>query len=487
MLKKFASNSLFYLLGMVLNRGLAFLLLPLYTKHLTPADYGVLAICGTTTILAMTITLSVDSALPLLYSKLDEHEFKKLLTTVWAWFLIVPLLFIVIVDIGGSQVAAILLAEVAWDPYLRLAVWIAYFSIPSTMVLSLLMGEQKAREYAVFTVASFLVTTLLLIYFVAVRRQGALGSLRGQIIAAVVIAVVSHLIVLKRSWPLRAPWISRKHLVAALRLCVPFMPHVLSLWLLNVSDRWVLSYFVDLSAIGLYSLAYTLGMVVPMFGTAMISAYSPIYYRRAADESFRSQLPRLLCLYLLVHTWIALAISLLAPEILRLMTQPAYYQAAALVPWIAAGYWFVVGVYQLSFAVISHHGRSEWTILLTGPPAITNLVLNWLFVPRYGIWAAAMSTLLTLFLMAGLALFFSRRLDKLPYSWKAIGQMVAVAVATGWVGLTWLSLSNLSLAVLTKVLLLVLTGIWMARISGITLNEVWALTRRTGRTKPVAV
>src|SRR5262249_39547146 len=162
--------------------------------------------------------------------------------------------------------------------------------------------------------------------------------------------------------------------------------------------------------IGLYNLAYTLGMVVHLFGLGIISAYGPVYYERATDCGFRPQLGRILAGCILVYSWVTLAISLMAPEIFRLMTRPAYYGAAALVPWIAVGYWCFVAVYQPCLSVIEYHRRTEWTMFLTGPAALVNMALNWVLIPRYGILAASGTTLMAFFLMAGSALVVSRRL-----------------------------------------------------------------------------
>jgi O-antigen/teichoic acid export membrane protein len=487
MLRKFAGSSLLYIVGMMMNRGLGFLLLPLYTRHLTPDDYGILAVCATTSLLlGMVGTLSIEAVISIFYYKLEADEFRKLLRTIWLWTLISPLLLVGLLELLGPPMAARFLPQVAWDPYLRLALWIFYFNIAPGLILSLLMIEQRASAYAAFTVISFVVTTCLLIYFVAWRGEGALGSLRGQIVGGVIIAAASHWMILRRCWVGVWTWIDWRYLVTSLKFGIPFIPHVLSNWTLSVSDRLILGKFETMSALGLYNLAYTIGMIVILFGTALSSAYGPIYYQQAEDESFRAQLPRLLASYCLVHTSSALAISLLAPEMLRFMTQPQYYGAGPLVPWIAGGYWFYVTLYQLCMTVLVHYKRSAWTIWLSGPPALLNICLNLWLVPRYGVLAAAINTLSAYFLMAILGIYVSRRLDKLPFPWWIIAQMVAVAALTYWIGYNWLSLPNLALAVLAKGALLTFAGLLMVRISGFSVGEIARLGRSLLATKAVA-
>lgn len=490
MLRKFASNSVIYLIAMLLNRGISFVLLPVYTQHLTPADYGVLAICTTTsTLLASVLSLSLEGSAILYYFKLDKVEFRRLLQTVWLWMLVVPLVAVGLLEIFGPRLSAYLLPELSWQPYLRMTVWIAYLSIAPLLPLALLRSEQRAVGYGVLSVVSFLLTTLLLIYFVAVKKEGVLGSLRAQILAGGIVALASHVLVLVRyrlsNWRLRD--LSWKYLLAALTLCVPYLPHVFAMWALNLSDRWILAHFVPLSDLGIYNLAYTLGMLVLVVGMALLTAYDPMYYQRATEEEFRMHLPKLLGGYFLMTTLIMLLTSLFAPEVLRLMTRPAYYGAARLAPWIAMGYWFYVGIYGLSMTVLTFHKKTGWTIVLTGPPALLNIALNWILIPRYGIVAAAVNTVVAFSLMALLGLLVSRTLDKIPYPWTSVLGMIVVSGTAYWVGMTFLSFPRLVIALSAKTILFSIAVLIMLRLSGFSLSEIWALHKMVRPTKTVAV
>src|SRR5262249_9575243 len=148
--------------------------------------------------------------------------------------------------------------KVPWSPYLRLAVWIAYFNIAQFLPVALFRVRGQALAFGVSTGVVFLATTSCQVYFVAVRGQGAVGSLYGQLLPALVIAPLAHCVVL-RQCTLGVAW---QYLAAACRLSLPYLPHVLFLWALNMSDRWILGHFVPASELGLYNVAYSLGMLV---------------------------------------------------------------------------------------------------------------------------------------------------------------------------------------------------------------------------------
>jgi O-antigen/teichoic acid export membrane protein len=471
LLGKFTGNSLIYALAMFLNRGIAFLLLPIYTRHLTPADYGVVALCSSYSgIAAATVTVGLCAAVSLFYYKLPAEEYQKLLRTVWLCYLVLPLLGGLVLELVGTFIQDRVALVVPWDPYLRLATWAAFLAVALEVPLALFQVEQRAAASAVLTVFSFLATTGLLLYFVAVRGEGAFGSLCGQAVAGLLIAAVSHALLWRRCR--RPPALDLRYLGLALKLCAPALPYMFFLWVLNVSDRWILGRYVPVAEVGIYNLAYTLGMIVSAVGLALASAFMPIYYRNAADAAFRPRLRKLLAVYLLALTWVTLAVSVAANEVLRVMTAPAYHGAAPLVPWIAAGYWAYGGLYLTALAVLQHRHQTGWLLLIAGAPALVNLGLNWLLIPRFGTTAAAATTLVAFLLMAGLALGIAWRLDRLPYSWIRLAAMSAVAAAAYWVGATWLTFGDLGAAILAKGALLAAAGLLMGRAAGFTIPAV---------------
>jgi O-antigen/teichoic acid export membrane protein len=476
MLKRFAANSAFYLLGTVLNRGIAFLLLPVLTYYLTPSDYGILGVCATVSLLFGNLaSLCLESAVGVYFPRLGPGEYRRLVGSVWLAQAILPLALVGGLELVGSPLASALWPEVPWDPYLRLAVWAAYFRLAQLVPLALWRTDHRPLRFTAFTVASFTVTTGLVVYFVAVRGEGAEGSLWGQLLGAAAAAVVSHAVVLRRCRPWRQGWFARRHLRAALRLGLPYLPHVTFLWVLNYSDRWLLGAYVPLAEVGIYNVAYTLGMVVHLFGTALTAAYGPLYYQNFANPAFRDRLPRLLAAGVLVSGWVALAISVLAPEVVRVMTQPGYYGAAALVPWLAMGYWFFVAVYQPYLTVIDFSRRTEWTMVITGAPALLNLGLNWLFIPRFGVVAAAVATWIAFLAMAALAAGISRQFDRVPFPWLSAGRLAVVGAVTYAAAASWLTFPSLAAAVLAKAAALAAAGVVMWLASGFHLREMFGL------------
>jgi O-antigen/teichoic acid export membrane protein len=244
------------------------------------------------------------------------------------------------------------------------------------------------------------------------------------------------------------------------------------MWILGLSDRMMLACFVPLKDLGIYNLAYSLGMVVHLLGTGIAFAYGPMYYKGASDPSFRKLLPRLLATVALVTAWMSLTISLLAADLLRVMSHASYSGAAALVPWVAIGYWCFVAIYQPCLTVIDAHRKTEWTLLISGVPALINLGLNWILIPYYGVYAAAGTTILAFFLMAAFASIVANKFDRLPFPWRAIGKILIIACGTYIAADYLLTSGPMAMSVSLKTVVLVVAGAVMAEVSGFRLAMV---------------
>jgi len=465
---------------------MAFLLLPLYTRFLTPDDYGLLSITATLTmVFSMVAGLSLDASIAVLYFKLDSMSFRNLLLNVTVGLIVFPVLVLGILELFGSRGSLNFFPNAAWDPYLRSAVWIGYFSIFPNLLLGLLRAQRKANWFAFVSVLMFVLQTILISYFVILRGQGAYGSLLGQLVSGIVFAIVSIGVLLHSCRPLVSAISGRSDLRLAVSISIGYFPHILSMWALNVSDRWVLGYSVSPADLGIYSLAYTIGMLVHLGGISLISAFSPVYFSDSKDELFRKRLKTFINGYILLHSASTLAVSLFATDILRVMTRPQFYAAAEYVPIIAFGYWFFVSIYQLCLTVLENEKKPYLTLFITVPAAVVNIVLNIYFVPKYGIVSAAVSTLVAFALMALLSLAISRKFDKLDFDWFAILLYILIGCPVVIISNYFFVFDSILGSLTIRMLVLILTIGIFAAISGFKPKELLIFFSRS-RPSPAA-
>jgi O-antigen/teichoic acid export membrane protein len=450
--KQLAGQSSLYTIGEVLRSSLSFLLLPIYTRLLSVADYAVLGVMSPLfSLLSITLALGMPAALLRFYFdyKDDEAMLHRYVGTVTVFGIGCGLLGSVILTLLGPAIFGWLLPNTPFNPYVLITVWNAGISVVSVLVLQLFRARQQAQYFVTFSLVDFSLTTALILLLVVGLRLGALGSLWGQLLAAVVMAVPA-LWVLMRAGALGFSW---RLLRPSLAFGLPLLPFLLGTWALNVSDRIVLDGLVSREALGLYTLGYQFGVLLNIIAMALNNAWQPFFYQNAAEGGNDAMIGAFITYQVALMTLIALAVALLAPEAIRIMAAPAYWSAAAVVPWIAAGY---VARYLYFFPVNSllFKKRTGWIAALTILAAALNIGLNLLLVPRFGIMAAAVNTLIAFVVLFALVYVAGQRAFPIAYQWGRLMRLFVLALALFAVGWWLVPAENLLLSIVLKLALL---------------------------------
>ncbi len=461
-----------YVLGDVLIQALGVLLIPVYSHVLTTAEYGVLGIVNTMQkVLLPIFGLGVSGAIVRFYfDRQDEEERRRLIGSIWLGWLAILAVLVALTYGIGARFFDHLFANIPFHPYLQFAIAIAALNALALTPRSLLRARERAGLFSLFSIAGFLLNASFIIYFVVMRHEGVIGSLRGQLSGALIINLLYAVVMLSY---IRWHW-DWKALLRALHFGLPLVPHLLASWALNFADRLILEQNVAMAAVGLYTLAYQFGQMLGMVVTSINRAWSPFFYRKMS-EGDEALVTRLITYYAWGLLWLGTATAVLSKPAVALMTAEAYHPAYVLVPWIAAAY-MMQGFYFLATNSILFTKKTHYLPRITLSSAALNIALNLLLVPRYGALASAVSTLAGYVALFALAFMTARRLQPLPYELGSIGRAMVLAVIVGYAG--WLiPLSNpwLDLVVRGGVLLgyFPLLLLWVARPDERQLLQRW--------------
>jgi O-antigen/teichoic acid export membrane protein len=374
------------------QRGIVFLLLPIYTRVLDPSAFGRLSVLlAIATAAVILLSIGMDTAFFRSYFALrdDPERQRRFVTTAWVFLLLgAP---------AGATVLALaarpFLAHSDTVPFGELALALigsALFVSATVVPLALLRAEERLRDYMVFTVV-IAGTTAAFTFVAVVVIEGGVGGWFGAVIAANTVT----LLVAVRLVPLRlANGIDRRLLVGALALGAPLIPHMLSHWGLSVSNRLVLAGIVPTFQVGVFALATTLALPVAILMQGMAQGFMPAYARAAVDSAALNALPRLINVqYLLVLT-LTTAATLFGPIAARYVAPSEYAAAAALVPWMTAGYG-LLGLYFLPMnAMTLTEGRTGKVWMITVIAVGANFAALFTLVPSLGLTGAAIASML---------------------------------------------------------------------------------------------
>ena len=330
-----------------------------------------------------------------------------------------------VLDRLGPSLTAMLLPDVPFDPYLRLAVWTAFLGVFGLTPLVLLQVRERPAAYVTLSLTTALTTTALIVALVA-RSHRAEGYLWGAFGGAA-LAVIPYVALTAANV---RPVLRRACLLPALAYSLPLVPHALAGWALEMSDRAILARYVPLADVGVYALGYQLGAAMGLLSTAFNSAWVPFLFGtlQAEGEAANAKLARLVTYYAGLLCFAGLGWALLVKHAIPILAGPEFGGAYRITPWVVGGYVFS-GLYLIPINFLFWRSRTRIVPLVTLGAGAVNVGLNLWLVPRYGPIAAACSTLVAYGVLLVLTWWSAQRIYHFPYEYRRLGLMVGLALA----------------------------------------------------------
>src|SRR6478609_10819183 len=219
------------------------------------------------------------------------------------------------------------------------------------------------------------------------------------------------------------------------RFGIPLVPSALFLWAINFVDRLFVGHYKGISEVGVYSLAVRVSSVIVFLMIAFRLAW-PAFAYSIEDESAAKRTYSYVLTYLLfICCWVSIALGTLAPWLVRILapSKPAFYRADEAVGVLAFGATAYAGYTVLSIG-IGRARQTQFNWIISGLAAALNIALNFALIPPYGMMGAAISTAAAyVALFVGMTLN-SQRVYPVPYQWRRVLTLSAVAIALTAVG-----------------------------------------------------
>ncbi|MGI9104584.1 MAG: lipopolysaccharide biosynthesis protein [Terriglobales bacterium] len=417
--------SAIYTAGNILVRAIGFLLLLVYTRFIPPSEYGMVALAEALAAVLAVISWAMQGSVQRLYFDYSgsERQPRFLAATV----AMMGLFMAVILGLGAGAAPAVLRSVAPnfgpqFFPFVLLAVGTVALNQVTEMQMLLETLEHRARRYTLFAIILASGSGLGSLIFVVGLRWGGLGLLIGKLVASVVIA--SYVAWSWRSW-LQAPSfrIMRQLAVVAATL-LPY--HFLALGL-TAADRFILKLYRPLADVGIYSVAYSFGMVMNILVSSVLQAWAPEFYRMATDHEGKpaaamGTISTALLAGLIGIATFGVAIS---PGFIRTFLDARYERAAPIVPIIIASLALhaFFALVQLGLRQLHRFTTIVW---ISAVAFAVNLGLNFALIPRYGLYGAAWATLAGYAVEAVLCMAMSQRLYPIPLQWSKLAFALAV-------------------------------------------------------------
>lgn len=435
-LRQLGANSAIYAATNLMQRGTAFLLMPLYTLYLDPAAYGVLAIVTAVNgFFGIAFTLGLTGAVTRFYFEYqdDPATLAEFWGSILCFVMLLSILLAGVLLAIGEKLLRPFIGDVAFWPYVALGVMTTFFQPFFTTFLAVLQARNQASRYALISLAHFCLTTVLTVALVVLLRWGVTGALVATLVATAVFFALS-LWLMRSELRFRLRW---RHLRPALAYGLPQVPHSLASQTTAMADRLILNSRLGTAATGLYSVGAMIAMVVEVAASSVNRAYVPL-----SMSALKSRNPAELAQMRIVGSLVVAGFCLLGasagafgPELVLLLTTPAFSRAASVIPVLVFG-GVATAIYYLLVNVL-FFDRSAIRLLpiCTLTAAILNVGLALMLIPKFGLIGAATANLVAQMLAMVLVAAIGRRFD--PVKWDYGRYLMAFMSGLGcalWLG-----------------------------------------------------
>ena len=380
---KVLRSGIWYTVSNFMVKGIGFITTPIFTRLLTKADFGLYNnYVSWLAIITILVTLNLDSTL--ISARYDyETKFDEYILSVLALSTLSTVAWLIIVNTFSDAIVLLL----GMDQIYINAMFVYLLFLPAVTLF-------QARERYLFeykkTVASSLFiaigTAVLSVVLVVFMRNKLAGRILGSIAPTVVLGAVLYVFFIKKG-----KRINSQYWRYALPVCLPFIPHLLSLTLLNSTDRVMITRWCGAEDNAMYSLAYTCGSMVTMLMTSMNSAFAP-WLGEKLNAGSHDEIRNFSKIYIISFSFFSIGIMAIAPEILMILGGVAYSDAKYVMTPIAMGC-VCQFIYSMFVNVEQFKKKTIGMAFASITAAMINLGLNCIFIPRVGYLAAAYTTL----------------------------------------------------------------------------------------------
>lgn len=403
-----AANVILLLLG--------FIQLPILTKGLGVTLYGAWSLINVTISLIVPFALLGLSIaiIRFLAAEKDKDTIREDFLSAFSIISISGLAFSILVFLLSDYLATSIFKDISLSNYIKLASILILLNSIDSLTTSFFRAFRKIGLYTTIRLIKGAIEIGLMLLFILLGYK-LTGVITAVIINSILFNLITLFIILKQTG-FQLPRFS--HLKSHLKYGIPLIPMPAILWIIQVSDRYLISYFIGVTAAGIYSAAYGLGnyasfLLMPL-GTVLFPTIAKLYDEENLGET-RNYLKYSLKYFMMIAVPSAFGLSILAKPLLRILTTPEFIPGSIIVPFVAFGA-MLYGFCLVSQYTLHLVKRTDLTIRLLGTSAAVNIILNIILIPRMGILGAAAATLIAFGVLGMLTLIITRRYLKFDLS-----------------------------------------------------------------------
>jgi O-antigen/teichoic acid export membrane protein len=420
-LNRLFSGSILYGFSSLLPRAVMLLLLPVYTKYLSTADFGNFQfVIACTAFAKLLINLGLTTSFWKFYTKEGENNGRVLVNIIFCQ-LTVGFVFLV------TGYLAYKLFMPASDLFGLMLILLAgeVLGILYDTTLLVLRAHDQQKKYLMVSFFYSLFFCALTVLFIVVMRQNYYGAIYAYSAAYALLGLVLYIFLRKRfQGSFDIPLIKE-----VISYGFPIMLANLAAVVVALSDRPIMKLFVNDNELGLYAFGFKLGDIVKILLIApFFLAWNPIRWEIYRDQNGRQIFSKIYQLLFFALSFLGLCVVSCAPLLCLLFaSNKDYYEGLAIAPIIGLGSIFY-GLYYYNAMGMLFENQSKKIFLVVVVASVVNIALNFFLIPLIGMYGAAIASCASYFFMYVLAVILSQKCYPIKRNYKFESGLVGLLI-----------------------------------------------------------
>lgn len=399
----------FYFIGNIFNKGISFLTVPIFTRILSTSDYGIVTTYNSwigilSMIVGFALHMSVRIAAVDYKEKLDD-------------FMSSIILFETLTSFGITAIVAGGIKLLHIDSNIVLVVICilqAYASATIEDYSNYLMMKYEYKARTALMILPNFISVILSVYMIkyVLASDLYLGRIIPTAVVTIFFGLVTVFLILKKG-KFR---INKKYIKYAMAISAPLILHGIALNILSQSDRIMITSLAGAAQTGIYSLIYNFSMIATVITTTLEGIWVPWFINKLKLNS-RDEINVVAKDYINLMTYAMVALILVAPEVVKILANESYWEGISIIPPVVLAN-YVIFAYSLYVNIEHYYKKTPYVTFNTIIAAASNIILNFIFIPRYGYIAAAYTTLASYFIAFILHTRYAKKLEPNLYPLK---------------------------------------------------------------------
>lgn len=425
--------SIWFVIASIVQKGIAFLTTPIFTRIMSTEDYGTFAVYQSWYSIVLIFT-SLNLAGGVFNNGMTKYpeERDEFLSSLLGLTTVITTVVFFLYLVFHDYVNSVFSLD---TPYI-LFMFLQLLFEPSFLLWSAkLRFEYKYKSLIFVIILIAILTPTTSVICVLLAHDRALARVASVVLVQVCIYFIIYILVFIRG----KSFINRRYWKYAVAFNIPLIPHYLSMTILNQSDRLMIQEFCGKRYVAIYSVAYSLSMLMTIVTSAINSSFIPFIYKKMKSEEM-GRIRTVSFLLTIIMAGFSILPVFLGPELIAILASSGYKEAVWIIPPVSCSVFFIF-LYNFFGTIEFYYEKNKFIMLASVIGAALNVLLNYIFIPKFGFVAAGYTTLFCYILFSVAHFLFAckilrdNKIKELPFNIKKL-MCVSVAVLIAMFGLT---------------------------------------------------